>query len=279
MKILKSYFWLTRPHNCAIGFLSVFIGGLITGTVHPLFKLLMACFSGMCIAAGANAVNDYFDIEIDRINKPKRPLPSGMLRPGQAYRFSILCFLLGILLSLFIHLPGFLIASGSSVLLYLYSSHLKRTVVWGNLTVALITGLAFVYGGLAVGRIRQALVAGVFAFLFDWAREMIKDAEDVVGDRSQGIQTLPIRHGIKVTLVLSAAVLALLIVLTFVPFFTGMFSLAYLIAVVAAVDLVLVYVITSMFRNPDSKNLGRLAVVMKWDMLGGLLAMFIGSFS
>ena len=72
MKTIQGYIQLTRPINLIIAFLSVFIGGFVTGTIHPLSKLLLACFSGMLIAAGANSINDYYDLEIDRINKPSR---------------------------------------------------------------------------------------------------------------------------------------------------------------------------------------------------------------
>ena len=79
MKTITGYIQLTRPVNLLIALLSIFIGGFVTGTIHPLLKLLLASFSGMLVAAGANSINDYYDLEIDRINKPKRPLPSGLI--------------------------------------------------------------------------------------------------------------------------------------------------------------------------------------------------------
>jgi len=273
----KGYILLTRPVNLSIAFLSIFMGGAVTGTIQPLAKLLLACLSGTLIAAGANAVNDFFDIDIDRINKPMRPLPSGMVGPKQAHALSLCCFALGIGISAFIHIPGLVIAVLSSFLLYFYSYRLKRTVVWGNVTVALVSGMAFVYGGLAVGRIRQAAVVGIFSFLFHWAREMIKDAEDVEGDRAAGIRTLPIAYGIRVTLVWAAAVMAVLTAATLVPYWMGWFGKAYLVTVVLGVDCFLACVGVSMFRRPEPKHLGKLAVLMKADMLVGLLAVFLGN--
>ena len=85
MQRIKGYIALTRPPNLIIAFLSIFIGGFVTGSIQPLVKLLLACFSGMLVMAGANSINDYFDLEIDRINKPKRPLPSGLVKPVSAY--------------------------------------------------------------------------------------------------------------------------------------------------------------------------------------------------
>lgn len=276
MEMIRGYIRLTRPVNLFIAFLSIFIGGFVTGTIQPLGKLLLACVSGTLIAAGANAVNDYYDYDIDRINKPQRPLPSGLVPRKGAHEFSILCFLAGIGFSLFIHLFGIIITIGSSMLLYFYSYRLKRTVLWGNITVASVSGLAFVYGGLAVGRVGEALIVGIFAFFYHWGREIIKDVEDIEGDRSVGIGTLPIRFGVRMALCWATGVLVILIGLTLIPYIMGIFSVSYLIVVVAGVDVFLVYVLISMWRKPAAANLGRLAVLMKADMLLGLLAVYLG---
>lgn len=276
MQMIKGYIQLTRPVNLMIAFVSIFIGGFVTGTIQPVIKLLFACISGALVAAGANTVNDYYDLEIDRINKPKRPLPSGLVSPKQAHIFSILLFMIGIGFSLLIHHLGFLIALSSSTLLYLYSYRLKRTVLWGNLIVAFISGLAFVYGGLAVGRTHEAIIVGIFAFFYHLGREIIKDVEDVEGDKTQGIKTLPIVYSVKIALSWATVVLVFLMGLTLVPYFVRIFSLLYLIVVVVGVDLFLLYVLVSMWRQPEPGNLGRLAVLMKADMLMGLLAVYLG---
>ena len=276
MSAIRGYIQLTRPVNLLIAFGSIFIGGFVTGTIHPLSKLMLACFSGALIAAGANSINDYYDLEIDRINKPGRPLPSGLVRPPQACYFALTLFAVGTLTGSFIHLPGFVIALCSSVLLYLYSFRLKRTVLWGNLTVALLSGMAFIYGGLAVGRYREAVIVGIFSFFFHLSREIIKDIEDMKGDRSEGLITLPLKYGIKSALVLSSTVMLVLIGLTLVPYFMHIFSLVYLIIVIAGVDLFLFYVLFAMWIRPVPEHLGRLAVLMKADMLAGLLAVYFG---
>lgn len=276
MKRIKGHIQLTRPINLTIALLSIFVGGFVTGTIQPFVKLLLACLSGILIMAGANSVNDFFDLDIDRINKPNRPLPSGLVTPGRAHQFSLILFGSGIILSIFIHLLGFFIALGSSFLLYLYSFRLKRTVIWGNLTVAFVTGLAFVYGGLAVNRTGPAVIVGIFAFFFHLGREIIKDTEDVEGDRSQGIKTLPIEYGVKAALTWVTVILTFLMGLTLIPYLIDIFTFVYLIVVIVGVDLVLIYVMISMWRDPGPKNLGRLAVLMKADMFIGLIAVYLG---
>lgn len=277
MEKIKYYFVLTRPINLLIAFISIFIGGFITGTIQPLNKLILACLSGILIMAGANAINDVFDLEIDRINKPKRPLPSGVVSKRGAVLFSIILLISGILVSNLISLTHNLIASASAILVVLYSYRLKRMVLCGNFTVSLITGTAFVYGGLSVGRITEALIVGIFAFLFHFSREILKDIEDIEGDRQSGIVTLPIRHGIKPALAWASGIQCVLIGLTIVPYVIHVFTLGYLIVVILGVDLFLIYTMVSMWTNPEPKNLGRLAVLMKLDMFIGLLAVYFGS--
>jgi len=276
METIKGYILLIRPLNQLIAFIAIFIGGFVTGTIRPLSHLILASLSGTLISAGGCSINDYYDVEIDRINKPTRPLPAGLVSQKQAYILSMILFSIGIILSFFIHFIGFLIALISSILVYLYSFRLKGTVLWGNLTVAFLTGLAFVYGGLAVGRTGKAFIVGIFAFFYHWAREIIKDIEDVKGDRSTGIETLPIRYGVKAALFWATGIITFLIGLTTVPYFINLFSVKYLVAVVVGVDFFLVYVLASMWQRPEPENLGKLARMMKVDMFIGLLAVYIG---
>jgi geranylgeranylglycerol-phosphate geranylgeranyltransferase len=277
MSSYRGYIQLTRPVNLVIAFLSIFMGGFVTGTIHPLYRLFLASLSGTLVAAGANAINDVFDLNIDRINKPKRPLPSGLVPVRSARIFAFILFFSGCLIAPFIHLAGFIIALISSIWLYLYSLKLKRTVLWGNFSVGFISGLAFVYGGLAVGRLKQALVVGIFALFYHFAREIIKDMEDMEGDRSDGVITLPIRRGVKTAQIWATCIIFLLILLTLIPYKTGLFNECYFLIVLFGVDLILAGVVISMWMKPVPENWGRLSVLMKADMLVGLAAVYLGS--
>jgi len=164
------------------------------------------------------------------------------------------------------------------LLLFLYSFRLKRTILWGNLTVSLATALAFIYGGIAVNRLSYALIPAVFSFFYHLGREIIKDVEDIRGDRADKIQTLAIEYGEKFALKITTLIYVFLIILTPLPYIFKIFGIYYLIIVLLIVDLVIGYALISMWRNSESQNLSRLSMILKLNMFAGLLAIYIGNF-
>jgi geranylgeranylglycerol-phosphate geranylgeranyltransferase len=276
MKKIIEYLKLARPQNNAIAALSVLVGASVSGPVEFWWKVGLASFSAFLISAGGNCINDVFDVEIDRINKPYRPLVRGIISISSATWFSAVLFSLGILLSLFIKPICLLVAVLASLLLVAYSWFLKKRLLWGNLTVALVSASAFLYGGVITVDFRLSLIPGGFAFLFHLGREIIKDVEDLKGDSSRGASTLPVTAGIFTSLTLSTMVFLILMVLTVLPYFFEIFSLLYLLIVIPGVDFVLVYVIWSMWRDSSAPNLHRLSNLLKADMLLGLAAIFLG---
>lgn len=278
MTRLKYFFLLCRPLNVLIGMLSIFIGAFITGTIHPLIKVMYASLSGGLIAAGANVINDFYDVAIDKINKPKRPIAAGIIRSGEGFVFSVILFLSGVAFGFMVNWKAFIVSVFSALLLYLYSYKLKRTVLWGNLSVSLVTALAFIYGGIAVNRLSYAIIPAIFSFFYHLGREIIKDVEDVTGDRSDHILTLPIVHGEKAALRVATVIYVFLIVLTFLPYLFKIFGIYYFLTVLLIVDFVISYVIYSAWKNPDSINLSRLSMILKLNMFAGLIAIYLGKF-
>ena len=274
MNKLASYLELTRPLNNFITIFAVFMGAWIAGLSGYMDKLFFALLSACLISAGGYAINDYFDLEIDKINKPARPLPSGKVTAKSALVYSFILFLIGICISLLIKNIAFILAVTAAVLLILYSFKLKRTPLFGNLVVSLVCGLAFIYGGLVGRNVIFSLIPAGFAFLFHLGREILKDIEDLKGDISSGAQTLPAVSGINISLLLATIVFSVLILLTLVPYYFKLFPLLYLILVLV-MDLFLVYVIFSMWRDQSKKNLGMLSRLLKLGMLLGLAAIFV----
>jgi len=275
MKI-KPYFKLTRFQNNLITFMSVLMGGFIGG-VSSWGKLLLSALSASLISAGGYVLNDYFDLEIDKINRPLRILPRGDLSPKKALIFSISLFVIGFILSFFLKPVSAGVAIVAIIFLFLYCVKFKREFLIGNVTVSIISALAFIYGGVFSNNPEISLIPAILAFLFHLGRELIKDMEDVEGDQALRSETFPIAYGIRNSQFLASAIFLVLIILTIFPYKLKIFSIYYLILVLM-MDFVLFYIILSLWNNPSRENLGSLSRLLKFEMVLGLLAIFTGSF-
>jgi geranylgeranylglycerol-phosphate geranylgeranyltransferase len=289
---LSGFLQITRPVNAIVCFLSVFSGGLLsekpferlsgfplsleTGVDSWAARLLFASISASLILAAGNILNDVRDLDTDRINAPNRPLPSGLLSKTQASLFAALLACIGILLSIPLKSTGIAIAIIAIVLLIFYDLKLKRVPLAGNMAVAFLGGLAFIYGGLAGFSLLQSIIPALFAFLYHLGREMIKDAADVHGDALSGIGTSATRWGMRPTLILSVLVFVVLSAVVVLPAVILWFGKVYLIIIVLGVWPVLFHVMVSSLRNPSEDNLRRLARLLKIDMPIGLIAVLAG---
>jgi geranylgeranylglycerol-phosphate geranylgeranyltransferase len=268
---------LCRPVNVLITLASIPVACWIAGGTPANWLLfLLAGITGALVAAGANAINDAFDIEIDRINRPDRPLPRGALTQHDARRLWLMVSAAAILLNVFLNLSSLLIVLLSVLLLYIYSARLKRTVLIGNVVIGLMTGMAFIYGGVVVGRIERAVVPAIFAFLVNGAREVLKDVEDMEGDRREHAVTLPIQYGTTAALVLATALLVLLIGITVVVGINGLYHPAFLYMVLLA-DCVMCISILLLWIDHSSSALRHASTLLKVSMIIGLLSIIVGS--
>ncbi len=274
---LKNFWQLSRPLNVFIAMLTIMVAAFISPQFHLNYKLYLAILIAGLMTAGANMINDIYDIEIDRINKPQRPLPSGKATVQEAWIYFILSYSGAIALSIFCGWAMFAIAFVIGLLLIVYSMRLKRTVLWGNLTVSLATAVAFIYGALAVGGWQSGVIPAIFAFLFHLGREIIKDMQDLEGDVQNQSITFPARFGIRTSVLLVNFVFILLIVLTFLPYILNIYNDTYLWVVILGVDLVLISVSLFLWFKHDQIVLGRISHLLKLDMLVGLAAIYLGS--
>ena len=218
MKI-SGYMRILRPVNSFVAGVAAIIGYLMaTGTLVPETMLLAAIV--FLVTAAGNVVNDYFDIETDRINRPERPLPSGDVPVRIALMLSILLFASGIVMAAFTNILCLAIAVFNSALLAGYAAWLKRTPFIGNIAVSYLSGSIFLFGGAFAGMDGLTRVAPIAAitFLAMLSRELLKDAEDVEGDAVTGGSTLPIRIGVRKTAYLAFSCLFGAVAASLVPF-------------------------------------------------------------
>jgi geranylgeranylglycerol-phosphate geranylgeranyltransferase len=271
---LNAILQLTRPVNVLITFLSVLVAAGIAGPLEPASAVLLAGFSAGLIMAAGNTMNDYYDVEIDLVNKPRRPLPAGKVNRETALIAALSEFFIGIILSAMASRSMFLIALSVSALIYLYAARLKRTILWGNFVVSLSAAAVFIYGGMAVRHPGEALFPAILAFFFHLGREIIKDMEDVEGDRRGNATTFPIRYGFPASIKLVQVIFSMLIGMTILPYWMGWYGNIYFIIVTAGVHTVLLYVMFSVRQHTPPKRLTFFSNLLKADMLVGLLAIY-----
>ncbi|MEM6327566.1 MAG: geranylgeranylglycerol-phosphate geranylgeranyltransferase [Bacteroidota bacterium] len=209
---------LTRPFNVVLFLAATALGGvLVAGGAafegEALGRLLLAMLSATLVGAGSMVVNDLYDVEIDQINRPDRPLASGRVSRRAAWMFYAAISITGWVLGAMVSPVHGVIAALSVLFLWAYSTHLKGTVLLGNVAVGATIALGVLFGGLAAGPATGPLWAGVIlggGIVF--VREIAKDVEDVEGDRAGGARTLPIvwgeRRALGLALGLTGALLA-----------------------------------------------------------------------
>lgn len=216
---LAGLFTIIRPLNAVAAGLAAIVAYLIaTGTVVP--EALPLLFVVTLVTAAGNVINDYYDVEIDRVNRPDRPIPSGKVSLPAARAFAVTLFLLGILVSLFTSILCTAIAVFNSLLLIFYAARLKRTPFVGNMTVSYLAASVFLFGGALGGfpGLLHVMPFAVMTFFAMMARELVKDGEDIEGDKASGAVTIPIRFGMKTTTVLAFSCAVLGVAASLVPY-------------------------------------------------------------
>jgi len=186
---------LIRLPNCLLAGLATWVGAWIAGEVEGL-PVGLAITTAVLLTGFAMTVNDYYDREIDRINRPDRPIPSGAVSPKEAVRVAAGLAGAGLTTALFTNEACFLVALLATGLAVAYSARIKRTGLPGNAVVAFNTALPFVYGSLATGQLAPLVCAlALTAFFATLGREVVKGVADIEGDRALGVRTVAVVWG------------------------------------------------------------------------------------
>ena len=215
MSKVRIYVELARPFTLiapALGFVS---GALTAIGAHPrevwhpglLIPALIGCVMAMVFNAGNNALNQIYDLEIDRVNKGKRPLPSGRLSIREAWLFTNITYVITLVLAWLVAPGGrhecFWIVLVAMIATYIYSMPPLRTKqrgIWANVTIAVPRGVLLkVAGWSAVKTVLgvEPWYIGMVFGLFLLGASTTKDFADMEGDRLGGCRTLPIVYGVK----------------------------------------------------------------------------------
>lgn len=266
---------IIRPNVCLLAALGIFVGAVISG-VTGIIPLILAVSATFLICAGGNVINDYYDYEIDSINKPKRPLPSGRMTRKKAVAYHFILSMTGITLSLLVSSAFFTLAILNYLISTLYAWKLKKIAIIGNITDAFLGSVTFLAGGFIIGTFRSmpappVLVLAFIAFTATMGREIFKDIEDIIGDKALGARTLPIIAGTKTSTVIARILLVVSATSAILPYRYDMFGSYYMIAVIPCI-LMLLYSAT--LKSPEKAQ-----KTVKIGMYLGIFAFLVGAFT
>ena len=280
---MNPYIEILRPGNALMGAIVVVLVAIIdrSFTLPTILAMLAVFFE----TAAGNVINDYFDYQIDLINKPERPIPSGRISLNAGKNYGYLLFLLGTICGLLISLLTgnwipFIIVLIADVVLYLYAYKLKATPLIGNLAVGFMTGFGFVFAGFSLNNpniIMISMYLGFFAFVMTTARELVKDIEDMEGDKAEGARTLPILYGEKITAILASILIIVDCALCPLLYYINIFGFYYLMVIAVAVIL-FIYSAILIIRNQDRSTAAKVSKYLKIGMLIAFVAFIFGSF-
>jgi len=258
------------------------------------FLLLVA---SVLIAAAGYIINDYFDIDIDNVNKPERMIIGKLIKRRWAMLLHLVLSLAGLFLTAIVsmHLNNLLLLGLnflSVLMLLLYSSTFKKQLMIGNIIISVLT--AWVLGVLFIAelklndaaymRMNQAalgslykvtLVYAGFAFIVSLMREVVKDLEDMEGDRRFGCKTMPIAWGIPSTKVFVAVwifvLVGLLVSIALYAMLNSWFWLFYVLSFAMIIQFY--YMLKNLYQAQLMADFAKISKALKLIMLVGILSM------
>lgn len=265
--------------------------GVINALTPLAFTLLV--IATLCIAAGGYVINDIYDIEADKINKPNKVIVGSAISEKTALGIFIALNIIGVgigyYLSNGIDKSGyFVLFFIASALLYIYSSYLKQVLLVGNLIISFIVALSILLVGIfellpaitdsnrpvQIFFFKLILDYAIFAFMINFIREIVKDIEDIDGDYKVGMQTLPILLGrdrsTKIVFVLSLIPLFTVVYYVINNLFKQQLLVGYFLIFVIAP---LIYITIKLFSAEHKSHYTHLSLVLKLVMLTGMLSM------
>jgi len=269
---------MMRLPNCLMIGFAVIVGEFISSTVVPANAAFYGFVAGFLLLAASMVLNDYFDREIDAINEPKRPLPSGSVKSGEALSFALILASLGLLAAFSTGQATLLVAIFSLVIMISYNAKIKKTGLLGNVFVSMNVAIPFIYGGFAVARPNWTVtIFALLAFLSSVGREVVKGISDVPGDTSRGVHSIAATKGNMIAAKYGAAFFISAVGLSVIPWLLGLVTSLYIPLVIIS-DVGFLLTSYSILSNPTPHSAKRnKKYVLVW-MTFGLLAFLMGTF-
>jgi geranylgeranylglycerol-phosphate geranylgeranyltransferase len=279
-KKIKGIIQLFRPELPFSAGVCVVLGEIVAlGSFPSIREATLGFVCGFFISGSALVSNDYFDLEVDKINAPQRPLPSGMVSPTEALILAAVAMLIGLAASYAVSIPALILSIVFGAVGVLYNWRYKQAGLLGNLMVASSVGITFILGGLAVDQPFNPIVwfFSLTAFLIDFGEEIAGDAMDIEGDKKRDSKSIAILRGKKFALRISGGAFLLVFLISFIPYFMGWLGLTYLVTICLA-NVITLFSTVRLLRSQTPED-GR--KYMRFIYIGatfGMLAYIIAQF-
>ncbi len=263
---------IIRPVNGIMGIVATIVSAIIgIGLDFSRFYLSVASAAiivFLVISAG-NIMNDVVDVDTDRLNHPDRSLVKFPEMIPEAKMLFVIFFIIPIVLSiLFISPIALVLVAVAEVLLITYELYTKRLGLTGNITISVLVGLIFIFGGIAVDSVVRMFLLFGMASLANLAREITKDVQDMEGDVDR--KTFPKRYGKEISSVFASIFTVLAVIISFLPYYLKIFSIYYLLIVLVS-DIFFIMSVYVLFGDPEKGQ-----KISKYAMILGLAAFFVG---
>ena len=278
MRKLSAFIRLIRPVNCVMMGVAVIAGASLVTNPSFSAEQLLAFVTSFTLTAASMAINDYYDRDIDAINEPQRPIPSGMIKPRESLFLALVLGVIGFVAAFGTNTYCLIVAVVAWIVSVAYVTKGKRTGLLGNLLVSTCVVIPFIYGGFAVAGLEMTTMIFVtIAFLSNTGREVVKDIVDIEGDESQNMKTIPVVYGERAAAFVSSILFMLAVVLSALPWLLGLVSLWFIPPIILT-DVGLIWCSFSIARDYSRNNARRVKnLVLLW-FLTGLVGFVAGSF-
>ena len=269
---------LMRPLNCLVMSLAILVGASLTGLGNLQWtNLLFGAITAFTLTGAAMAVNDYYDFDIDKINEPNRPIPSGQVSLKASLVTTAVLTLIGLSSALIIHMFCLLFATVAWIIMVTYTTIGKRAGFPGNLLVSACVAAPFLFGSIVATNMItiNILLFASMAFLSNTGREIAKGIVDIEGDSQHKIKTLAVVFGRKKAALAAAIFFISAVCLSTTPLILNIISI-WFIPFVLVTDVGLLWCSFSLLKNPERENARKIKKTVLFLFIFGLLAFIFG---
>lgn len=278
MLALRAYVEITRPVNSLLVGFAVLVGvAVVAVSKVTSASAILGFLTGFLLTGYAMVVNDFYDLEVDRVNSPHRPLPSGRIKVRSALGLAGTLLLLGLAAAWLTSVANFFVATAFAALAWIYNYWGKRKGLVGNMMVAASVAVPYIYGGMVAAMPGNLLiwVLALISFLAATGREVVKTIADIPGDTIRRVRSVAISKGSRAAASLGAALFLLAVLLTPIPLLLGAAGIVYGTLVLIP-NAIFVYGAVKILREHSPETARAVKKIALIGMLTGLVAFVLG---